>query len=252
MIEERTANHFDTIASTWDRKEWVNSVTLNIKINNFVRSTEKKIGLQKKPHKTSLYFGIGTGALFRYLKRYNIAGVDRAASMLGQCPEGIIRILSEVENLPFLMDNQFHLTFSRNLLKHCQEPALAVESMYRKTRSGCVAVMAESVVLCKEDRDVPTALVRMTDPTHPPFRTVEEAVALFERWFPRVDYKIVYHRSAWLKRWIEAEQASKEVHRAVLDLYRSASRSFKRRHEVEIVGDEIISTVPWLLVRALK
>lgn len=253
MLEEKTTNHFNSIASTWEKKEWVNSSRLNNQIDRFIRSSERTIGLQKKRHKTSLYFGIGTGALFTHLKRYNIAGVDEASQMLGKCPEGIIQILSNVAELPFLMDDQFNLVFSRNLLKHCPEPLQAIESMYRKTRPGSLAIATESVVFTNEDKDIPTKLVRMTDPSHPPFRSVQEIVKMFEKvGFSSVEYIIIPYRSAWLKRWIEAEQASVETHKAILEMYKTAPKAFKERHSVVIDKGEIISTVPWLMIRAVK
>lgn len=253
MLGIHTIQHFDSIASTWNLKTWVNSIPLNRKISRFVKETENHAGLRRKRHKSALYLGIGTGALFRYLARYHIAGVDAARDMLVQCPEGVIQILSKVESLPFLMDDQFHLAFSRNLLKHCVDPLEAIREMYVKTRRGHTAIAIESVVLTKGDRAIPTALVRMTDPSHPPFLTVSEIVELFEKAsFSRVEYSIVYHRSAWLRRWVEAEQASHGMHQAILDLYRTAPKSFKERHRVVIERDEITSTVPWLMVRAMK
>jgi SAM-dependent methyltransferase len=200
-----------------------------------------------------VYFGIGTGALFNHFPRYSVAGIDEAAGMLGKCPEGVIQILSKVEELPFLTDNQFNLAFSRNLLKHCPEPERAIESMYKKTRFGGVAVCAESVVLNANDRDIPTRLVRMTDSTHPAFLTKKEAESLFlEAGFKHVETEIVPYRSAWFQKWLAAEQAHRGVEQEVLDMYRHAPASFLRRHDVVIEDGEITSTVPWLLIRAYK
>lgn len=253
MLEQETLNHFDKISSTWEEKGWVRSQRLNSKIRSYLRESENIIGLNTKKYRSSVYFGIGTGALFKHFPRYSVAGVDEAAGMLGQCPEGIIQILSKVENLPFLMDNQFNLAFSRNLLKHCPEPLAAVESMYKKTRPGGVAVMAESVVLDTKDRNIPTQLVRMTDPSHPAFLTQEEVVTLFYKaGFSHVDSTIVPYRSAWFQKWLTAEQGNKDVEEEILALYKDAPKSFLERHNVTIRGNEITSTVPWLLLRAYK
>lgn len=253
MIEIETLKHFNTIAPTWGQKEWVNSQSLNGRINDFLRSTERAAGLAKKRHKTSLYFGIGTGALFRYFHGYNIAGVDASAAMLGQCPEGIIQLLSRVEELPFLMDNQFHLTFSRNLLKHCSEPFMAIQSMFQKTRRGGVAIAIESVVLEPEDSVIPTSLVRTTDPSHPPFLTIEQVQKIFKKsGFHKVEYCVFPHRATWLSRWLAAEQAGEEIRAEILALYHGAPRQFIKRYAVNIQTNEITSTVPWLMVRALK
>ena len=70
--------------------------------------------------------------------------------------------------------------------------------------------------------------------------------------FSQVDYKIVPHRSAWLGKWIQAEQASKDVRDEVIKMYRKAPDSFIKNHQVVIENNEITSTVPWLLVRAIK
>jgi SAM-dependent methyltransferase len=253
MLQKTTLNHFSKISSTWEKKGWVRSQVLNNQIGNFVRQSERKVGLQKKRYRSSIYFGIGTGALFRQFPRYNIAGVDEVADMLGKCPEGIIQILSRVEELPFLMDNQFNLAFSRNLLKHCPEPLAAIESMYKKTRLGGVAIVAESIVLTPKDKTIPTNLVRMTDSTHPAFLTHKEILSLFyEAGFRHVDFKLVPYRSAWFRRWLAAEQGDKDIEKEVLVMYKNAPKDFIRRHRVVIKGDEIISTVPWLLLRAYK
>ncbi len=253
MLAQKTINHFNQIAPTWENKGWVNSRSFNQNIDRFLRATERKVGFHSKRHKSSVYFGIGTGALFKYLSHYNIAGVDEAKEMLRYCPEGVVQVLSKVEELPFLMDNQFNLAFSRNLLKHCVDPLEAVRSMYKKTRPGGVAVTAESVVLNKEDKVIPTNLVRMTDPSHPEFLSLDEVVKLFKKaGFSNVEYEIVPYRSAWLKKWLQAEQARKGLGNDVLDMYRQAPSGFKDRHRVVIKNDDIISTVPWALIRAYK
>lgn len=253
MVESQTLAHFNDIAATWEHKGWVHSQTLNSHIDAFIRASEKKIHLHSKQHKTGLYFGIGTGVLFDYLHRYAIAGIDGSAEMLGQCPEGVIQILSQVENLPFLMDEQFNLTFARNLLKHCHEPERAIEQMFLKTKRDGVAVVAESVALHPDDTDIPTQLVRMTDPTHPRFLTHAEITQLFyDAGFANVEIEVMPYRSKWLTKWIQAEQARRNVHQGVLSMYRTAPEDFIRRHDVIIQGDEILSTVPWLLLRAYK
>lgn len=253
MLDQKTINHFNQIAPTWENKGWVNSRSFNQNIDRFLRSTERKVGFHNKRYKSSVYFGIGTGALFKYLSRYNVAGVDEAQEMLRYCPEGVVQILSKVEKLPFLMDNQFNLSFSRNLLKHCTDPLEAVRSMYQKTRSRGVAVTAESVVLNKEDKDIPTRLVRATDPSHPSFLTLDEVVELFKKaGFSNVEYEIVPYRSAWLKKWLQAEQARNNLQQDILEMYRKAPQGFKDRHNVVIKGGDIISTVPWVLIRAYK
>ncbi|MDP3244497.1 MAG: methyltransferase domain-containing protein [bacterium] len=218
MLTSATIKHFESIAPTWKRKGWVNSSLLNGAIDKFVRQTEQKIGLHRKKYKTGLYFGIGTGALFRYFQNYNLAGIDGSANMLQQCPEGIVQILSQIEELPFLMNNQFHLSFCRNLLKHCEDPLEAVRSMYEKTRQGCIAIAVESVVLKSEDKVIPTTLVRMTDNSHPSFLTVDEIVNLFKKaGFLKVDYNVFQHRASWLKRWVEAEGASLEIQKNIVE-----------------------------------
>jgi ubiquinone/menaquinone biosynthesis C-methylase UbiE len=253
MLEKTTLNHFDKISSTWEQKGWVHSKKLNSHIQKFIRQSEKKTGLHTKKYRSSIYFGIGTGALFNHFPRYSIAGVDEARDMLGRCPEGIIQILSKVEELPFLMDNQFNLAFSRNLLKHCNEPFLAIESMYNKTRPGGVAIAAESVVLHKRDREIPTKLVRMTDPAHPAFLTSEEVIALYYKaGFRHVESVLVPYRSAWFQKWLTAEQAGDAIEREVLNMYKKAPKSFIKQHNVIIENNEITSTVPWLLLRAYK
>lgn len=253
MLEKTTLNHFNKISSTWEKKGWVQSRVLNNQIGSFICAAERKAGIYRKRYKSSVYFGIGTGALFKQFPRYSLAGIDEAANMLGRCPEGVIQILSKIEELPFLMDNQFNLAFSRNLLKHCFEPLRAIESMYRKTRPGGVAVVAESIVLTQEDKEIPTRLVRLADPTHPPFLTHEEIVALFYRvGFRYVDYKIISYRSAWFQKWLAAEQGDSAVEAEVLNMYRKAPNDFLKKHDVVIKGKEIISTVPWLLLRAFK
>ena len=253
MLEKTTLNHFNRISSTWENKGWVRSEKFNSTIRDFIRSSERKVNLHKKKYRSSVYFGIGTGALFKNFPRYSVAGIDEAAHMLGKCSEGIIQILSKVEELPFLMDNQFNLAFSRNLLKHCPEPLLAIESMYRKTRPGGIAVVAESVVINPDDREIPTRLVRMTDVSHPAFLAQDETVNLFYKaGFKHVEYKIVPYRSAWLQKWLLAEQASKEMAQEILDMYKHAPQGFLQRHHVVIDGRDIISTVPWLLLCAYK
>lgn len=253
MINIKTSEHFNSISSTWETKGWVNSVQFNRKISNFIECSEKRIGLNKKKFKSSLYFGIGTGALFRYLSSYNLAGVDVASGMLQQCHEGIIQILSKVEDLPFLMNNQFNLTFSRNLLKHCESPREAVGSMYQKTREGHIAITVESVVLDKRDRDIPTNLVRMGDPSHPRFLTAGEVIDLFyQAGFSRVEHEIVTYRSAWLKRWVTAEQLDNNAREEIIKMYQQAPKSFKHRQNVRIHNGEITSDVPWVMIRAIK
>lgn len=253
MIPTKTLQHFNDIASSWEQKEWVNSDALNHRISHFVKQSERHAENHQKGSKSSLYLGIGTGVLFKYLKRYNIAGVDAAAGMLKQCPEGIIQILSKVEDLPFLMDDQFHLSFSRNLLKHCEDPAQAVASMYKKIRKGSVAVSAESIVFQEKDSVVPTTLVRTTDPSHPSFLSLDATLNLFRQaGFKDVYYEIIPHRSAWLKRWIAAENASSAVHEEMIRFYKNTPQSFKELYNVHITDDEITSTVPWLMVRAKK
>ncbi len=253
MLEKTTLNHFNKISSTWDQKGWVKSQKLNGQIRNFIRSSERKINLHAKRYRSSVYFGIGTGALFKHFPRYSVAGIDEASDMLGKCPEGIIQILSKVEELPFLMDNQFNLAFSRNLLKHCPEPLRAIESMYKKTRPGGVAIAAESIVLNEKDKEIPTRLVRMTDSTHPAFLTKDEIVNLFlKAGFKHVNTEVVLYRSAWFQKWLSAEQGNKTIEEEVLDMYYHAPPDFLGRHEVIIKGREITSTVPWLLLRAYK
>lgn len=253
MLEKTTLNHFNQISSTWEKKGWVRSQRLNSQIRGYLRQSERKAKLHRKKYRSSVYFGIGTGALFRHFPRYSVAGIDEAADMLGKCPEGIIQILSKVEDLPFLMDNQFNLAFSRNLLKHCPDPLAAVESMYKKTRPGGVAIIAESIVLDIKDKEIPTRLVRMTDPTHPSFLTRDEVISLFcKAGFRHIDSIVVPYRSAWFQKWLVAEQGNKNIEQEVLDMYKHAPDSFLERHKVVIKGNEITSTVPWLFLRAYK
>jgi 2-polyprenyl-3-methyl-5-hydroxy-6-metoxy-1,4-benzoquinol methylase len=253
MIAAETLSHFNDISSTWARKRWVTASAFNRQIDRFVRASETLTGLDGQKNKSAAYFGIGTGVLFDYLTRYSVAGVDEARMLLEQCPEGVIQILSDVTQLPFLLDNQFHLVFSRNLLKHCQDPSEVVKTMYQKTRPGYCSVIVESVVLNEEDRYLPTELVRLTDPTHPPFRTLDEIISMaHEAGFSHIDYKIVPYRTTWLKNWVDAEQGGKEVHRKALALYKQAPKSFIERHDVVIKDDDVTSTVPWLMLRAVK
>ena len=253
MLEKSTLNHFNKISSTWEQKGWVRSRKLNKQINSFLRESERTTGLDKQKHRSSAYFGIGTGALFSYFPRYSMAGIDEAADMLGKCPEGVIQIISQVEDLPFLMNNQFNLTFCRNLLKHCPEPLQAVESMYKKTRPGGLAILAESVVLDPEDREIPTKLVRMSDPTHPQFLTKDEIIQMYYKaGFRHIDIKIIPYRSAWFQKWLAAEQGTKDIETEVLEMYRKASGDFHKRHDVVVRNNEITSTVPWLFLRAYK
>lgn len=253
MLGDTTLNHFNAISSTWEEKGWVHSRKLNSNIHRFIKSTEKATGLNAKRDKSSLYFGIGTGVLFKYLRRYHVAGVDQAAHMLGRCPEGPIQILSDVNELPFLMNDQFNMTLSRNLLKHCAEPERAIQSMYHKLRPGGAAVILESVVLKAEDAEIPTRLVRMTDPTHPPFLAKEAIEVMVKKaGFKRIETGIMPYRSAWLHKWLRAEQARTAVHDDVLALYRDAPTGFRERHDVVVQNGNIISTVPWLFLRAIK
>ena len=104
MLEKTNLNHFNKISSTWEKKGWVRSRKLNSQIRDFIRQAERKVNLHRKKYRSSVYFGIGTGTLFKHFPRYSVAGIDEAADMLGKCPEGIIQILSKVEDLPFLID----------------------------------------------------------------------------------------------------------------------------------------------------
>ena len=125
--------------------------------------------------------------------------------------------------------------------------------MYRKTRPGGIAVVAESVVLNPEDREIPTRLVRMTDPTHSPFLTHDEIIKLFYKaGFRHVESIVVPYRSAWFQKWLAAEQGDKNIEQEVLDMYKQAPNNFLERHKVVIKGNEITSTVPWLFLRAYK
>ena len=253
MLAQDTLNHFNKISDTWEQKNWVNDEYFNLRLARFIKSSEEHAGLSKKRHKSALYFGIGTGKLFHQFRDYNLAGIDEAANMLGQCPEGTIRILSKVEDLPFLDNNQFHVTFSRNLLKHCPEPHKAVEQMFQKTRKGGVCLCAESVVQANEDKVIPNTLLRFTDPNHPSVLSISDIITLFERaGFYAVDYQLFPYRSTWLSKWLAAEQANIWDRENALALYRSAPTPFLERQHVVIHDNEITSSVPWMLIRAYK
>ncbi len=253
MIRKETQDHFDEIADTWTRKGWVNSNELNGEISKFIRKSEIKVGLDCLDHRSMLYLGIGTGALFEHLQRYHIAGVDRASNMLGQCPEGIIQILSSCEELPFLMPNQFHAGFFRNLLKHCESPEEATRTFYEKIREGFTLMGCESIVYDDEDINVPTSLVRLTDPSHPPFLSLRKIIEVFKgAGFRDISYRIFPFRDRWLGKWLDAEQAPPEIHREVLNLYEK-NKGFREKYDVEIHPDgDITSTVPWALISARK
>lgn len=252
LLDLSTQNHFNHIANTWSQKGWVNNTGFNNTLAAFISDTEKKLRLDQKPHKSLLYVGIGTGALFQWLQQYHIAGVDQAFKMLQQCPEGVIQINAPGNDLPFLMPNQFHLACSRNLLKHCQDPYEVIREMYGKLRKDGVALCFESVVFQSEDIDVPTELVRLTDPTHPAFLTIDQVVALYDHaGFRNVQYQIFLFRDAWFQKWMQAEQAGEEVRKDALSLYRRNQR-YRKRYDVVVHDEDITSTVPWIMLAAVK
>jgi hypothetical protein len=120
-------------------------------------------------------------------------------------------------------------------------------------RPGGVAVITESVVLAPEDRRIPSALVRLSDPSHPAFLTADEIVDLCERaGFSHVEATIVPYRDRWFRKWLAAEQARADVAQEAWELYRHAPESFVARHNVVMADGDITSTVPWLFVRAIK
>ena len=252
ILDPSTQNHFNQIANTWSQKGWVNDAGFNSTLAAFISDTEKKLRLDQKQHKSLLYVGIGTGALFQWLQKYHIAGVDQAFTMLEQCPEGIIQINAPGNDLPFLMPNQFHLGLSRNLLKHCQDPYEVIREMYGKLRKGSSVICFESVVFKKEDSAVPTELVRLTDPIHPPFLTIDQVVALYDHaGFRDIQYQIFLFRDTWLKKWIKAEQADEEVQKDALSLYQRNQR-YRKIYDVVLHDEDITSTVPWIMLAARK
>ena len=252
LLAENQRTHFDNIADTWEAKGWVNSAKLNRAIQRFIKGTERGYHLSRTKHKTLLYLGIGTGVLFQYLGNYNIAGVDEAFNMLSQCPEGIIQIRSNAENLPFLMPDQFHIGMFRNLLKHCHEPQKAVSALYQKIRPDYGVTAFESVVYDEKDKEIPTRLVRMTDPDHPSFLSIDDVVALFkDAGFRDIHYELMPFRDRWLEKWVRAEKADPKMKDEIIAMYKK-NKDFQRKYDVAFGRDYITSTVPWMMIRATK
>jgi ubiquinone/menaquinone biosynthesis C-methylase UbiE len=171
MIKQETVKTYDKIASTWNKKVWVQSQEFNQRIISFADISGDEV---------SLDVGIGTGNLENFLMTRTVMGIDISKRMLEECRKnhpGIKLYYADAERLPF-DDESFDFVYSRNLLQNFKDPEKAFEEMYRVLKVGGKIMIIEGAVYEKE-RAYPTNIVRVVEPHHPLFPSHEQLRNLF-------------------------------------------------------------------------
>src|SRR3989338_2528023 len=165
MIEKETAQHFNDVSPVWENKIWVNDEDFDKKTIEFA---------QFKGDEIVLDIGIGTGALAQKLPVKEMYGLDISQGMMERNPLPRQRlVIGNGEKAPF-MDNTFDVVTARNLLKHVEDPIVVIKEMRRVLKPKGKLLIIESIVYNEEDREIPTKALRVVEPYHPPFQSMNE------------------------------------------------------------------------------
>lgn len=238
-------NHFSEIANTWNNKVWARD-------EEFAYDIVKYANL--KGDETALYVGVGTGEIAGKFNVSEMWGLDISPEMMEQC-KNIKRnrlIVGSSNNIPFL-DNTFDFVFSRNLLKHVDNPWDTLSEMKRVVKPKGKVFTVESCVTHPLDVEYPNYCVRTVEPYHNSFRTHDWYLDLYKK----IDYKdisenIYKYKSTWLSKWIESAGATEEIKKKILLKYENADEGFKERQEVEMLDDDIRSIIYWSFIEGRK
>lgn len=245
-LENKTSNHFDDIAHVWENKVWVNSHDFDTLILEFAELKGNEIGVD---------CGIGTGALAKKFNVKEMLGLDISKGMMAsvEFPKQRL-IVGSALDMPFL-DNSFDFITGRNLLKHTNKPLQILKEMNRVLKPGGKLLIIESTPLQKEHTDIPTEVVRIVEPYHPPFISKEELLSLIEEAnFKNIQSVVKIFKKKWLDGWCKAKKATEAQRDEIFELYKNAPDSFKKGQNVELFEEEkeILNDFPWTIVKAFK
>jgi len=238
--------HFEKVADEWNNKVWAKDKDFASAIVDYADLRGDEI---------ALYVGVGTGEIATRFNVEVMTGIDVSKNMLSQ--NKVLKkyrlVVGDVNDIPYLNDT-FDFVFARNLLKHIPSPTKAINEMKRVTKKGGKIMTAESCVVYKCDKEYPNFCVRTVEPNHFSFQTHDEIIDFYKNnQFSKINSMTFIYRSKWLKKWIKSSKASKSVHYAILDKYKSANPDFLNRQNVYFTDDsDIESDIYWSFVKAIK
>jgi ubiquinone/menaquinone biosynthesis C-methylase UbiE len=239
-------NHFDVVADTWNNKVWA-------KDKKFAKDIVDFCGL--KDNEAMLYVGIGTGDMAQHFKTCDVVGIDISKNMLSENKQIAKNklIIGDANNIPFL-DDTFDVVFSRNLIKHVDDPTAVLKEMRRVVKKGGQVITIESCVLEEDDKEYPNYCVRTTEPNHNSFMTIKEITDIYlSAKLKNISNQFYVYRSKWLKKWIESSKASVDIQNKILKKYQSASPEFFLRQKLVFTNDnDIESDIIWSFAKGRK
>ncbi len=241
---DKVKEHFSRVADNWNEKVWARDDTFAKDIIDFMKL---------RGNESLLYIGIGTGELIEKFTVSEIIGLDICKEMMKECKtiDRTHLIEGNANNIPFL-DNAFDCVFSRNLLKHVENPIKVIAEAERVLKPEGNFFAIESCVLVEEDKEIPNYCVRTVEPNHFSFQTYDEIIDFFEINNLKVESEVYKYKSKWLDKWIKSSKANDDVKRKILEKYKNASEGFKKRQEVKIIDNDIESVIYWSFVKGVK
>jgi len=89
--------------------------------------------------------GCGTGFMARFLKGYEVIGLDISPKMLGYAKKHYKKVvLGNAQKLPF-SDSFFQIVINKGLLHHLSEPSQAVSEIHRVLKDNGQAIFLETL-----------------------------------------------------------------------------------------------------------
>ena len=113
----------------------------------------------------------------------------------------------------------------------------------------------ESTPYTKAQSRIPTLAVRVVEPDHPWFFSVDELNRMIkDSGFSVINSDVEVFREKWLHKWGLAKGASSKDLREIYDIYKNAPDYFIKEQHVEFFDDEmeILNDFPWSIVLAIK
>jgi ubiquinone/menaquinone biosynthesis C-methylase UbiE len=195
----------------------------------------------------------GTGLVAKQFRGRvrEVVGVDVTEEMARQAEGHVDRmVIAPVEALPF-PDSSADVCVCRQGLQFVDLPK-ALSEVSRVLRPGGRAVFCHLSAYGEEDEADAFRIQALRNPSRVNFFRPGDMEKAMETAGLKVVGSARYLSEESVRQWIEHGANTEAERRAVFEAYRNASPAFKRLHKLREDGDDILDTMLFLIVRAVK
>lgn len=206
-----------------------------------------------KPQDVVLDLATGTGLVAKQFKgkAREVVGLDISPDMTSQASAHVDRmVIAPYEAIP-LESASVDVCVCRQGLQFSDLPR-ALSEIARVLRPGGRAVLCHLAAYGPEDEKEAFQIQALRNPSRVNFFKPGDLEAALTKAGLRAGETVRYRSRESVDQWIDHGASTPDERAAIKAAYRGASPAFRKLHELEFPGDDILDTMLFLIVRAQK